>query len=64
MSSEKIRTLDINILVSLINMKLRNDFDSLQRLVAFYDADMQILYRRLVAAGYIYQIGINQIKLH
>lgn len=55
--------MDIHLLVSIINMKLRNDFDSLDDLCRYYDIDVANLLIKLNNANYYYLIDLNQCKL-
>lgn len=62
MNNSQIQTMDIHILVSLLNMKLRNDFTHLQSLC--YDSEFAIkeLNQRLHENNFIYNKAINQIR--
>lgn len=43
-----------NILVSILNMKLRNDFQDIDDLVAYYDINQVELKKNLESEGYFY----------
>lgn len=43
-----------NILVSILNMKLRNDFDDIDDLATFYDVDKNELFEILEKEDYFY----------
>lgn len=53
---------DVNILYSMINMKLRDEFLDLDDLVSFYSADKVKLMERLEKNGYFYHPEDNQFK--
>ena len=59
----KFQTMDINLLLSMVNMKLRNDYPSLDELCLQQDIDKQQLCTRLASADYQYQASINQFKM-
>ena len=48
------------ILLSYVNTKLRDDYDSLDELCAALDADQEELVRRLEAVGYTYDEKKNR----
>lgn len=53
---------DINILVSMLNMKLRDgDYSSLEDLCADMDFDIASITERLTAAGFEYNPTTNRI---
>jgi len=54
--------MDENILLSLINTKLRNDYVSLIELGNNERIDLQALQKRLKDAGYTYDEKTNQFK--
>lgn len=53
-------TMDPNMLLSIVNMKLRDEFRSLDELARSYDIDADALCARLLDAGYRYQPSNNQ----
>ncbi|MBP7547824.1 MAG: DUF4250 domain-containing protein [Corallincola sp.] len=55
-------TMDEAMLLSLVNMQLRNRFDSLAALANFYELDAQALEQRLTAGGYRYHAASNQYR--
>ena len=55
-------TMDSAILLSIINMKLRDEFDSLDGLVRFYELDKAALEAKLASAGFRYQAAQNQFR--
>ena len=53
---------DINILYSMINMKLRDEYSSLADLCIKEDIDENILTSKLAEAGFEYNPTINQFR--
>lgn len=53
---------DPEILLSYVNTKLRDEFDSLDALCGGLDADMAELTEKLSALGYAYDSAANQFK--
>ena len=51
---------DPAILLSYVNTKLRDEFDSLEELCAALDADEQVLCETLAALDYHYDAARNQ----
>lgn len=51
---------DPYLLLSVVNMKLRDEADSLDELCKTYDQDPQLLIERLSTIGYHYEEGHNQ----
>ena len=49
-------------LLSYVNTKLRDEFDSLDELCACMDADKQTVVDKLSAIGYVYSVEANQFK--
>ena len=62
LSAEKIRLMDSAILLSLVNMKLRNEFSSLASLCRFYAITPALLEQRLLTDGFTYQPVTNQFR--
>lgn len=50
------------ILLSQVNMKLRDEFDNLDELCAALDYDKEELIEKLAAAGFEYMPTVNQFK--
>lgn len=50
------------LLVSILNTKLRNDYDSLNMLCEDLDIDYQVLIERLSRDGYFYDEELNQFR--
>ena len=47
-------TKDINMLLSMLNMKLRDEFSSLSSLTSYYNVDKEALLEKMKANGYEY----------
>lgn len=54
--------MDVHVLFSLLNMKLRNDYADLDDLVRSLDLDRAELEARLGAAGYLYNAETKQFR--
>lgn len=55
-------TKDINMLLSMLNMKLRDEFSSLSSLTSYYNVDKEVLLEKMKANGYEYVEASNQFK--
>ena len=53
---------DPMILLSVVNTKLRDEYDSLDQLCADMDADREELEKKLAAAGFCYIEELNQFR--
>lgn len=53
---------DPMILLSVVNTKLRDEYDALDRLCADLDADREALEKKLAAAGFRYDERTNQFR--
>ena len=53
---------DPNMLLSYVNMMLRDRFSSFEEFCAAYDADMSGITDKLGAIGYAYDEELNQFK--
>ncbi|GAD91390.1 hypothetical protein VHA01S_090_00050 [Vibrio halioticoli NBRC 102217] len=62
MGIERFESMDVNILLSIVNMKLRDDFSDLDSLVRFYDINKEQLIKRLFDAGFEYMDDLNQFR--
>jgi hypothetical protein len=60
MNPDNLPTMDANLLLSIVNMKLRNDFASLQDLSRYYDLDAAVIEQKLAMIGYRYSAQQNQ----
>jgi len=56
------KTMDVNILLSVVNMKLRDESQSLVDFCARYQLDKNTLTVRLQDAGFSYDLSQNQFK--
>ena len=50
------------ILVGIINMKLRNQFDSLDKLVRYFDLNRKEIELKLSDAGFVYLADRHQFR--
>lgn len=62
MTTEDIKEMDPNILVSIINLKLRDYYSSLENLCEDMDIDMNVLENSLEKGGFSYNKEVNQFK--
>lgn len=62
MDREVLLKMDPNILVSMINMKLRDSYSDLDSYCDDMDISRDLLEEKLKSAGYKYQSDINQFK--
>ena len=62
MNNSSIKTMDPNILLSLINTKLRDEYSSLDLLVDDLQLDKNILVSRLKEIDYYYDETKNSFK--
>lgn len=56
------KSMDPYILLSAINLKLRDDYSSLEDLCATHEIDQALLEQRLKDLGYTYDKEQNQFK--
>ncbi|PKF51460.1 DUF4250 domain-containing protein [Enterovibrio nigricans] len=54
--------MDTIMLMSIVNMKLRDEFDSLESLSKFFDIDAEALKKKLATAGFEYMAEQNQFR--
>ncbi len=59
----KFETMDINLLLSMVNMKLRNDYANLDELCIQNEINKQKLCERLAQANFEYHPTSNQFRL-
>ncbi|MEE1673446.1 DUF4250 domain-containing protein [Agarivorans aestuarii] len=52
LDQQRVLHMDINILVSIVNMQIRNEFTSFTELCKFYELNQMQLSQRLNQAGY------------
>lgn len=62
MDNEKLLNMDPYILLSWINTKLRDEFDSLERLCEEYGLKYDVVVNRIRIIGYCYLRDVNQFK--
>ncbi|MGL4826179.1 MAG: DUF4250 domain-containing protein [Vibrionaceae bacterium] len=62
MNLNNFTNMDPNLLLSIVNMKLRDQFSSLASLCAFYEIDEQALRDKLARGGFEYMATINQFR--
>ena len=62
MDREALLKMDPNILVSMINMKLRDFYSNIDLLCDDFDITKEEFIGRLESAGYKYNSNINQFK--
>ncbi|ALP39984.1 DUF4250 domain-containing protein [Aeromonas schubertii] len=62
MDASQLRLLDANILLGIVNEKLRLECGSLEELLSYYDMNEEVLSRRLREIGYRYDPASNQFK--
>jgi hypothetical protein len=62
MNLEQFETMDPVILLSMVNMKIRDEFGDLDNLVKFYDIDKAKLVKKLSDAGFDYLVEAKQFR--
>lgn len=62
MTTEDIKDMDTNILVSIINLKLRDYYSNLENLCEDMNIDVNVLENSLKKGGFSYNKEINQFK--
>ncbi|GLR76961.1 DUF4250 domain-containing protein [Aliivibrio sifiae] len=62
MTPEKVATMDPIMLMSIVNMKIRDEFGDLHCLVRFYELDQDVLVKRLAEAGFEYLEDAKQFR--
>ena len=60
LSKSNVQTMDVNMLISIVNMKLRNDFSSLSSLCSSFEINEAELVERLLSAEFKYESELNQ----
>lgn len=60
LTPKNVESMDVHMLMSIVNMKLRNEYDSVHAMCASYDIDEQALVARLHGADYDYDSATNQ----
>lgn len=62
LTNDRIQTMEPAMLVSIVNMKLRNEYRSLDELVRAFDLDGELLQQTLARQGYAYLAAVNQVR--
>lgn len=62
MNNEEIKGMDSNILVSIVNLKLRDFYSNLDNLCEDMDINKDLLIKKLSDSGYEYKSELNQFK--
>lgn len=62
MTAEEIQNMDVNILLSIINLKLRDFYKNLDSLCYDMDISKEILIEKLEGGNYKYDASLNQFK--
>ncbi|OAN13986.1 hypothetical protein A3K86_12290 [Photobacterium jeanii] len=62
MNLAKFETMDPVMLMSIVNMKIRDEFGDLDGLVKYYDIDKEKLVARLASAGFDYLPEAKQFR--
>ncbi|MDY6012551.1 DUF4250 domain-containing protein [Clostridium sp.] len=62
MNNEEIKSMDANILVSIINLKLRDFYSNIDILCEDMNIDKNLLIEKLNNNGYEYKNELNQFK--
>ena len=62
MDLNKYETMDPVMLMSIVNMKIRDEFGDLDALVKFYDIDKDKLVAKLASAGFDYLPEAEQFR--
>ena len=59
---ENYKKMDINMLLSIVNMKLRDEKETLENFCITYELDKTKLKERFTENGFIYDLSNNQFK--
>ena len=62
LNNRAIETFESAILVGMVNMKLRNEFSSLDQFVNYFEIDKTLLLSKLEKDGHIYMASVNQFR--
>ena len=55
--------MDKNMFFSIVNMKLRDEFDSMEEFCNYYDISVEVVMEKLNSLNMKYHKDINQIKM-
>lgn len=62
MDMSQLQRLDVNIVIGILNEKLRLECGSLEELLAYYDMNGEALCQRFASQGYHYDPLSNQFR--
>ncbi len=62
MDLKNFENMDAVMLMSIVNMKLRDDFNSLDDIVRYFDIDAEALKTKLATAGFDYMEEQKQFR--
>ena len=62
MDLSKFETMDTIMLMSIINMKIRDEFNTLDNLVKFFDIDREQLIAKLATGGFDFLPQVQQFR--
>lgn len=62
MTPEKMTSMDPIMLMSIVNMKIRDEFGDLDSYVKFYELDKEALITKLADAGFDYLVDAKQFR--
>ncbi|EAS41964.1 DUF4250 domain-containing protein [Photobacterium profundum] len=62
MNLSKYETMDPIMLMSIVNMKIRDEFEDLDSLINYFEIDKEILINRLKQAGFDYLPEVKQFR--
>ena len=62
MDLKNFKFMDVNILFGIINMKLRDEFESLDDLISYFDISREGLIERLKENGFYFHEETNQFR--
>ena len=62
MNISNFKSMDVNMLFSIINMKLRDEIDSLDELCRYYDVEKREIEEKLKESGYEYIKEQNRFR--
>ncbi|OBU16798.1 hypothetical protein AYY19_15205 [Photobacterium aquimaris] len=62
MDLSKFETMDTVMLMSIVNMKIRDEFNSLDNLVKFFDINREQLIAKLATGGFDFLPEVQQFR--
>jgi hypothetical protein len=60
LTQDNVTTMDVNMLASIVNLKLRDYFASAASMARYYEIDLAVLTHRLQRANFEYDETLNQ----